>query len=454
MDFINSGIIPQPEGTIRLMHYLLGIALAILLTYSGTLLASSIFSIYYNFKFKKDRELRYLYYSKDLIDLITSSKIFGFGMGVVPFMAILALFFQLLSGAGAPVFSYVVASFVLFIIAITLLHIYQHFSDLNYLFNFLKGFVHEESEDKLSREFLAYHANNQSLNTRTGLWGAAALFVSMWLLLGAITASVETAKWNWITNALALMFNPTALVKTLHFLTLSLALSSIAFLIKKFKWQDEPDFGAGDYREFASRQNLNIALIFTSVQPIFILFNLMITPKIALSPTMFALSTLALALVAILIHLLYSMRRDEKFNSIQTAFFVIIILFIFAVFKEQTAFRVSNKTQAAELAGRYEEYHAALLKEAGRGEAKVDGEEIYKARCVACHKFDEKLVGPPHKEVLPKYMNNKAALVKFILNPVKVNPAYPPMPAQGLKPNEADAVATYMIEKLGPKLKQ
>jgi cytochrome c1 len=55
------------------------------------------------------------------------------------------------------------------------------------------------------------------------------------------------------------------------------------------------------------------------------------------------------------------------------------------------------------------------------------------------------LVGPPYNEVLPKYVNNKDALVQFILNPQKINPAYPAMPNQGLKPNEARAVAEYIL---------
>jgi cytochrome c len=42
-------------------------------------------------------------------------------------------------------------------------------------------------------------------------------------------------------------------------------------------------------------------------------------------------------------------------------------------------------------------------------------------------------------------------LVKFILNPVKMNPAFPAMPNQGLNPKEAQAVADYLLEKYGGK---
>jgi cytochrome c len=49
---------------------------------------------------------------------------------------------------------------------------------------------------------------------------------------------------------------------------------------------------------------------------------------------------------------------------------------------------------------------------------------------------------------MPKYQGKKDALVAFILNPVKVNPAYPPMPNQGLRPAEAESIATYLLRRV------
>jgi cytochrome c len=76
------------------------------------------------------------------------------------------------------------------------------------------------------------------------------------------------------------------------------------------------------------------------------------------------------------------------------------------------------------------------------------GEDIYTARCFACHLFDQKKVGPPYFKTIPKYEGKKAELVAFILNPTKVDPAYPPMPNQGLRLAEADSIASYIIRKV------
>ena len=76
------------------------------------------------------------------------------------------------------------------------------------------------------------------------------------------------------------------------------------------------------------------------------------------------------------------------------------------------------------------------------------GEKIYGERCTSCHAFDHKVVGPAHKDVIPKYAGNKEKLVEFILNPTKVDPNFPSMPKPGLSRREASAVAEYLLNKV------
>ncbi len=81
------------------------------------------------------------------------------------------------------------------------------------------------------------------------------------------------------------------------------------------------------------------------------------------------------------------------------------------------------------------------------------GQEIYNTKCVACHRFDSRVVGPPYNSVLPKYEGKLDELKKFILNPVKVNPDYIAMPNQGLKPHEAESVAMFLMKEYEEKYK-
>jgi cytochrome c551/c552 len=76
------------------------------------------------------------------------------------------------------------------------------------------------------------------------------------------------------------------------------------------------------------------------------------------------------------------------------------------------------------------------------------GKAVFDTVCAGCHRFDSRLVGPPFNEVVPKYKGDVEKLKRFIGNPVKVNPGYPSMPNLGLKEEEIDVVARYLLEKV------
>ncbi|MDX1702049.1 MAG: c-type cytochrome, partial [Melioribacteraceae bacterium] len=98
------------------------------------------------------------------------------------------------------------------------------------------------------------------------------------------------------------------------------------------------------------------------------------------------------------------------------------------------------------LGKQYELYVTEVNEKAGiEAIVEINGEDIYNAKCIACHQFDQKLVGPAYNDVLPKYDGKRDELVSYILNPYKINPEYPAMPNQGLKPMEAEAIADYIV---------
>ncbi|MDZ4701723.1 MAG: cytochrome c [Rhodothermales bacterium] len=81
------------------------------------------------------------------------------------------------------------------------------------------------------------------------------------------------------------------------------------------------------------------------------------------------------------------------------------------------------------------------------------GEESFKMKCMACHKFDERYVGPALGDVLtrrtPEYVMN------MMLNPAEMVQKHPearamlaqymtPMPSQNLTEDEARALLEYM----------
>ena len=93
------------------------------------------------------------------------------------------------------------------------------------------------------------------------------------------------------------------------------------------------------------------------------------------------------------------------------------------------------------------EIDAIRASRGGGGQASIEiGQELYNNKCSACHMFDQRVVGPPYIDVIPKYEGDVEKLKAFILNPAKVDANYPSMPNQGLKPHEAESAAMYLLQ--------
>ena len=146
-----------------------------------------------------------------------------------------------------------------------------------------------------------------------------------------------------------------------------------------------------------------------------------------------------------------SYNNNIKFLS--PTFLYLVFVFAFLIINEQRNFAYANQIQTVSLGEKFEKIMLAKEEAAGRHVVTINAEEIYKAKCTACHRLNEKLIGPPHLEVIKKYIGKKEALAAFILNPRKVDPAYPAMPSQGLTAKEASAMADYMLNVLGKNIK-
>lgn len=51
--------------------------------------------------------------------------------------------------------------------------------------------------------------------------------------------------------------------------------------------------------------------------------------------------------------------------------------------------------------------------------ARASEEPMEKGGCIACHRIDEKLIGPPYKAVAAKYRSNKAEALAYLLTNVR-----------------------------------
>ena len=232
-----------------------------------------------------------------------------------------------------------------------------------------------------------------------------------------------------------------------------MAMTSVSILYILFKPGSEYSKNPNEESQYIRDFSLKTAMIFTIVQPVLFMLELFTVPKIALSSSLFVLSIFILALLLLLVSLYYFMLKDNDLKFRKGAFVLTLLLFLFISVKDQVSFDTSSQLQVKNLLLDYEQYETEFKSQMGIEVAAVSGEDIFNVICSACHKFETKIVGPPYIETLVKYEGKRDDLVDFILNPKKINPDYPAMPNQGLKPNQAEAVADYIIRTYEQKYK-
>lgn len=291
-------------------------------------------------------------------------------------------------------------------------------------------------------------AKSSHLSLTYGKSGLVFLFIGIWFYVAAITSATSFATWNF-TGFFTALAAPKVLLNLLIFIAFAFTLTNGAILFIHLYWNESKKDEDPLYTKFVKDTASKAGLRASIPLPIFIVINLFSFSDSSLSGSIFIYTILSVMLIFLAYHLFYMIqfKNDYRFGSF--IFFILVFAWIAFIVKDQKAMTNATEKHSLVLSTEYDRILAELK---GEGTvAIISGKELYDVRCASCHKFDQKLVGPAHNDVLPKYVGKEVQLVAFIRNPGKIDPAYPPMPNPGLKPQEADAVAKYLLEEFAKR---
>jgi cytochrome c551/c552 len=424
------------------------LGLSIFFVYTGALYGSMILSVYFRGKSKGYNHYSYL--TKDYADIATDKKSYGYGLGVVTFMSIIFIYAQLLHKIDIGIVSYLLISFVFYIGGLMTLFNYKSSLHLSSIFGNIKEQILGKVPDTTIDEIDEINENASASKNSAGSWGLILMSFAMWFFIGAVSLSTDKDIWA-SSDIITVLLSPRTLINFLQFVIASFALASITFVFRKYYWEADINHDNENYRKYALNLNLWIALINLIIIPAFYLIGIFNTPKHSYSPMFFVTTLVGVISVFIAMHQVYGILKTNNTQLIKYAFFLFILAFSLLGIKEKIAFGVANHDHILVLNEEYIKHKAEFLASMGVAEAKPDGAEIYK-RCMACHRDEDSPTAPAHKNALAKYFemaDPKAEIMKFVSNPVPKNPKWNPMPNQGLKPLEVEAVVDYMIAKYG-----
>lgn len=442
MDFLDKLVLPQSAHHMVLIKYLLVLANILLVPYLSVLTGSLIFSIFFKRRAERSNNPHSYRFSKELVDLVTFNKSVAFALGIVPLLSSAFGYAQLLHLSSSDVPNYLFLAAIFLLAAVVMIFTFKYSFHYKDIFKVAdeKGIGANDFEKE---EISKYSINTNAMNKKAGMIALYATVFAVYFYVGAVQLAIDSERWNGNINIVSIIFSLSTLVNFLQFFVGSLALTSIVVLYKYFR-PNSTVKGEGEYFEYIKKFSLSNSLVLTIAFPLMIAVGTVVKTKFALSFMVFAYAIAAILVLLFVSGLIYYMIRENHLKYNLAVLFLYVIVFTLIIIKDQYAFDTSTKKHFAVLAANYTEYETSLKADMGIGPA-ISGADIYNGRCIACHSFDKKIVGPPYNETLPKYEGKKADLVNYILNPVKINPDYPAMPNQGLKPREAEAIAEYIL---------
>lgn len=449
MEFFDRIVIPPNANHILLLKYILVISMLLFVPYLGMMLGASTLSVYLNRKASKTGNNMFVRFAKDIIEKLTISRNAGYALGAIPVLSLVFIYAQLLFEAKTIILSILLFSAVLFLIAFGLIYRYRSGFETAQVINSLKGLV-KEGANEVVEGFSEYEEKLVSSNSRSGLWGSVTLYLAAYLFAGSTSLTVNPDKWGGVNNILQVMFSWQSIFSFLYLIAISGAITGTAILFYFFKWQGGLKNNDREYSNFASRFASNLAFVSALCLPLLLFIDFMYLPLNALSGDVFVYIGCSIIALLVLCNFLYLMYKstDTKFAS--AVFFLILIVLAFNILVDQAVLGNATKEHLFAVTLKAEEIEKQT-KSKVVSVSGINGEDIYNTKCVACHKFETKVVGPAYKETVPKYSGNVQKLADYIYNPVKIDPAFPPMPNQGLKKKEAVAVAQYLLDKVAGK---
>lgn len=443
MNFFDQLVIPPSTEQSLLLNLIQIISFAIFYPFTGIMLGGTLLSLFFRGKAKKTRNPLYLKFSNDIIKYLTISRNAGFGLGILPVISISIVYAQFLYSSNIISVGVLFLSVLMFIISYAFIYRYKTSAETDSAFSELKNAGVDGK--KFSEEVILFEEKVKNEVSASGKTGLYLLILSVFLFIGGTTIASNMNDWATAKTVFVVFVNTSVWLNFIYFFVTSLAISGGAILFFFFSWQGGIKIENNEYKELVLKNSVNTALIFSLLQPLFLFFSFLILPKESFSFPVFIFAGLAFLSILFVCNFLYAIIRNSDVKLAGWVFAAMLLTFVFVSAKNQYAFSNAIKPHILVVNSKADE----KLKEMQPKKlaVEINGEEIYKSRCAACHKFDTKLVGPPYQETLPKYGDDVKKLAGFIYNPVKINPEYPPMPNQGLKMKEAEAVAKYLMEK-------
>jgi len=443
MDFLKQLALPQSAAQIEVLHFVMNFVQILFIPFASYLFGALVLSLYYGRKGRTRNNSNALHLAKDVVEHILPNKSIVFLFGIVPYLTLVFAYAQLLQGTETISIGVLTWGLLFFIAGAAFASSYNSAFKLSSVLDAVK---------QATDEVTTFRSEVSEQKRTSGKYAILFLSLGMFFFYAGTTLAAHPLLWKDAYSAAQLFFSGTVWLKFVYFIALSLTVASLGTLFFTFSWEGGKKNLTEAYTSYVKSVLLPLALVTLLIQPLFVVASVVLSPVSGLSGEVFIASVCVIVFVFLTSHYVYAMMKE--FQSLPDrqagkhsalAFYVLVFAIVSSVIADTGTFSNATQKQSSILVFKYDKFHEELLASMGISLKVISGEEIFTAKCSACHEFGAKKVGPAYKDVLPKYEKDRAALISFVANPIKKDPAFPPMPNQGLKPAEVDSIAMYIM---------
>ncbi len=446
MNFLDRLAIPESAEHIELLRVLLVIVTLLFVIYASIALVASTSAAVAEWLGRKRGDKNFSKFAKDLADLAAPGKGVILALGVLPLIALVLIYVQLLYGMRIGAAGYLTASAIFYFVGFYFLYSYKksfHFDSIYSTFRSLASATGASVMPEIAEEVDKFERSAVAVRRRGGRRSAILLLIGTWLFVGTTRLVLTPARWSHPVFA-SVVFSGDAIWSLIDFIIAALVITSASVLFFFFRWEKGIALTADtSYRAFVKRYTLPVGITAAALEPILIFFQIQNLPQSGVSNMTFVIACIAMFIALLVMLLFYSMLKEANVYLGSYAFIGVVLLVLAWAAKDEIAFHYATQGQDQRLATRYQTMLASLSP--GTVAPVMSGVEIYNNICSACHMFNTKKVGPPYFMTLPHFVGKMDSLEDFISNPYQAVPGYPPMPKQPLKPQEVNNVAQYIM---------
>jgi cytochrome c len=446
MEFLKDIALPQSIEHYKLVVLIAAISSVIFLPYIGFVLGSIILSYRYRIQARKENTVQALAIAYQLAELPLKTKSVLLFLGIIPSASLVFCFVQMLQSS--PAISVTLSGFGFLCTAggLWLLYSYKQTFRIQGILSSYQTLLKTQNEKRETAAALEYYeTENIQSYSRSGSYGFILLLIGHFLFSAAFALTANPSSWQETDSIFRVLISFSVWIK--FFVILALSAGSTGFGVLYFivsKSTNVQESSLIALKKIGVRFSVT-ALI---VLPIVLLAQVASVSDEAISGLLYSLTGIGFILFFLAAHFLYGFQRSAHGQSAAGGFLIFLLAASVNIAVDSLAIGTATRGHAVLLSAQHEKNLEELKTSLGVSMITFTGEDLYNAKCQACHLFDQKKVGPPYFETVPKYEGKKSELVTFILNPVKKDPAYPPMPNQGLRPAEADSVAGYIQRRV------